>query len=358
MPRSKESFSSRWEDLLHGVSFELGDEEVFDIPDARARARALRQYFFPKLNVLLNSGRSLISTIYGNDALQNFTEAQRPKPKDGAETDEIHDIHLGLVGVRVESGLAVRGSNGKPVQYGISHLWFEVFRRGTIAVTFHPIIYGKDPRFDNHVSKTLGEYEEYFYSVCGATFVTSAALLELATISETLEAEHLRRGAFFSKGADFPVDRESDLRRLVATFAALFPFQKLVTDLSMKIEPTIEADRDAFAAWWENYGPGIFAPEHFGVERTDTDARTSRVDWESDSRVLITGSRRFRIFDRDDYKCLMCGRRPEPDGVTLHIDHIKPRSKGGTDDDDNLQTLCSDCNIAKSNKSTRDLRTQ
>lgn len=34
----------------------------------------------------------------------------------------------------------------------------------------------------------------------------------------------------------------------------------------------------------------------------------------------------------------------------LHADHIIPVSQGGTDEMDNLQTLCEKCNLAKSNK--------
>jgi 5-methylcytosine-specific restriction endonuclease McrA len=44
----------------------------------------------------------------------------------------------------------------------------------------------------------------------------------------------------------------------------------------------------------------------------------------------------------------MCGASPAKDpAVTLHVDHIEPWSKGGTTTLDNLQTLCSTCNIGK-----------
>lgn len=33
----------------------------------------------------------------------------------------------------------------------------------------------------------------------------------------------------------------------------------------------------------------------------------------------------------------------------LHVDHIKPWSKGGTTEYGNLQTLCEKCNLGKSN---------
>jgi 5-methylcytosine-specific restriction endonuclease McrA len=38
------------------------------------------------------------------------------------------------------------------------------------------------------------------------------------------------------------------------------------------------------------------------------------------------------------------------DGVTLHVDHIVPVSRGGLTLDDNLQTLCQECNLGKSNR--------
>ena len=64
---------------------ERTDRGIFDIPDAATRIRALRRYFFPKLSLLLNNARSLISSIYGADALEVFTEAQRLKPRQGRD---------------------------------------------------------------------------------------------------------------------------------------------------------------------------------------------------------------------------------------------------------------------------------
>lgn len=58
---------------------------------------------------------------------------------------------------------------------------------------------------------------------------------------------------------------------------------------------------------------------------------------------------RFKVMQRDNFKCCMCGASPATDSsVVLHIDHIKPWSKGGETVIDNLQTLCSKCNLGKS----------
>ncbi|MBA3804703.1 MAG: HNH endonuclease, partial [Acidobacteria bacterium] len=39
-------------------------------------------------------------------------------------------------------------------------------------------------------------------------------------------------------------------------------------------------------------------------------------------------------------------------GVALHVDHIRPWSKDGETLLENLQTLCSECNLGKSNVHT------
>lgn len=59
---------------------------------------------------------------------------------------------------------------------------------------------------------------------------------------------------------------------------------------------------------------------------------------------------RFLVMKKDNFKCCMCGASPAKDpSVELHIDHIIPWSKGGETTIDNLQTLCSKCNLGKSN---------
>lgn len=62
-----------------------------------------------------------------------------------------------------------------------------------------------------------------------------------------------------------------------------------------------------------------------------------------------TGKRtRFEVFKRDNFTCQYCGRTPP--AVVLHVDHIVPVSKGGDNDQLNLTTACSDCNLGKASK--------
>ncbi len=58
---------------------------------------------------------------------------------------------------------------------------------------------------------------------------------------------------------------------------------------------------------------------------------------------------RWRVLQRDRFTCA-CGASPAfTSGGVLHVDHIVPWSKGGETVLENLQTLCSDCNLGKSN---------
>jgi hypothetical protein len=59
---------------------------------------------------------------------------------------------------------------------------------------------------------------------------------------------------------------------------------------------------------------------------------------------------RFKVMQRDNFKCCACGSSPANDpSIILHVDHVIPWSKGGETLLDNLQTLCSKCNLGKSN---------
>lgn len=66
---------------------------------------------------------------------------------------------------------------------------------------------------------------------------------------------------------------------------------------------------------------------------------------------------RFIALRLSDGTCELCGARAS-DGVQLHVDHIKPRSRHPELelDLDNLQILCEDCNFGKSNYDDTDFR--
>lgn len=72
-------------------------------------------------------------------------------------------------------------------------------------------------------------------------------------------------------------------------------------------------------------------------------------------------SRREAILHRDNYTCQRCGKK----NCRLEVHHIKFKSDGGTDDEENLITLCEDCHkgvhdgtvvLSKKPKKSKDLK--
>lgn len=69
--------------------------------------------------------------------------------------------------------------------------------------------------------------------------------------------------------------------------------------------------------------------------------------WDAICRVergKVSNKLRFLVYNRDGNRCRKCGRY----GGNLEVDHIIPISKGGKSTLDNLQTLCHNCNVEKS----------
>ena len=58
---------------------------------------------------------------------------------------------------------------------------------------------------------------------------------------------------------------------------------------------------------------------------------------------------RSKVLKKFNYKCRHCGRTVA-DNIKLEIDHIVPLSKKGKDEIGNLQVLCNECNLGKSNR--------
>jgi ATP adenylyltransferase len=68
----------------------------------------------------------------------------------------------------------------------------------------------------------------------------------------------------------------------------------------------------------------------------------------------VSGSIRYNVLKRAKHRCELCGGRE--DQVALHVDHIIPRSKGGSDDISNFQVLCVTCNTNKRDTDDTDFR--
>lgn len=89
-------------------------------------------------------------------------------------------------------------------------------------------------------------------------------------------------------------------------------------------------------------------------ENVETNKSQSLVVLPSEQRKRKTSRNpswrlRFLVMRRDRFTCSACGRSPAlVPGLVLHVDHIDAWSKGGETTMENLQTLCEQCNLGKS----------
>jgi len=108
------------------------------------------------------------------------------------------------------------------------------------------------------------------------------------------------------------------------------------------------------SAYKRRFKSWVVALEHF-VEYANSADVSAPVRSEEKTGSRTTGRDpslrlRFKVLSRDRFTCQHCGASPAKMlGVELHVDHIIAWSKGGETILANLQTLCSKCNLGKSN---------
>lgn len=71
-------------------------------------------------------------------------------------------------------------------------------------------------------------------------------------------------------------------------------------------------------------------------------------------RQQRAASKRMAILMRDRFRCQYCGRKHNPFELTL--DHIVPRSKGGSTEPENLCASCMECNQRKGDRTPEGAR--
>lgn len=88
--------------------------------------------------------------------------------------------------------------------------------------------------------------------------------------------------------------------------------------------------------------------EGWDIETTPTGYRLRSLEKQKVAAVRcnVDAKTRYRVLHRDHSKCRRCGRGID-DGKKLVIDHIVPVEWGGPTTDDNLWTLCEECNLGK-----------
>ncbi len=103
------------------------------------------------------------------------------------------------------------------------------------------------------------------------------------------------------------------------------------------------------------FGSWTVALERFVAYANASEAESEAVGSFSATTARRTGRDpslrlRWKVLLRDRFTCQHCGASPAKTiGIDLHVDHVVPWSRGGETVMENLQTLCSRCNLGKGN---------
>jgi 5-methylcytosine-specific restriction endonuclease McrA len=175
-----------------------------------------------------------------------------------------------------------------------------------------------------------------------------------STFYEHLDIMFSNDSYFFSHPSiKFPIIT-SDLENLIESFVCFYPVYDSYIQIAKGEKVRFRQLLKKLNQWYEKQAE--IENEEKTITRHVSPQDILKAKELADQRIKVMPAMRWQVFQRDAWKCVSCGRRAAFDDVILHVDHINPRSKGGKDSIENYQTLCSICNIGKSNKDNTDLR--
>ena len=350
---------------LEDISFDDQDKNLFQVPDARLRADALKHSILPRLHALLNESIALIREIYGLEALEDSRVSYFPhfRSKRTQELEHLYDnafVGLGGKGTK-DKWHGVARKDGKPAQILPFRLAFTLSEEGLEII------------FENHWLKGLTDeshgkwfafhhqHEALIVGLCFALSMCPIVRFDgnkvrfIAPLSEYyrfMESEGLFDNHFISNTVSYPIPAER-LTNLTECYALFYPvYDSYLRIAKGKPERFVELIAKA-NDWMESRYETMEQEEASEPEIPDGISETILAL--AEQRVRVMPAIRWQVFQRDKWKCCSCGRGSQH-GSILHVDHIVPRSKGGADTLDNLQTLCSECNAGKSNRDSTNLR--
>jgi len=115
-------------------------------------------------------------------------------------------------------------------------------------------------------------------------------------------------------------------------------------------------DRHDLVSWGEvskvmkAVGDGLIRSQHLAIVPPEVVVLTA---YEGRGERSVVFSRK-NIFKRDRYTCQYCGKQPGPEELT--IDHVMPRSRGGTSTWENCLLACVECNKRKADKTPEEAK--
>jgi hypothetical protein len=349
---------------IDNLRFEARDAEIFRLPDTKTRLDTLQNYFFPRLEVLLRDTVDLIQEVYGVNPYERMTVTARPRHrKEGWRFLDTGVVYMGLTGQRrTDRPLIIRRRDGVPFSYSPSRLMYLVYLEGELQVIFYPFSQVVDVPFVTTVAALIREHRAALAPLLALyhiahTCVEHEVFVELSEAfrpNAITRATPIQQLALASPSWHFPLDAHMlPFLQLQHAFIVLYPLLEACTAMAEGETHHLSERIDAFKQWYLR----PISQDAAEAEAESTTAMSPRFHPPAlDSDTSIRAGLWWAVLARDHWTCCSCGRSARQEGVLLEVDHILPRSHGGTNAMDNMQTLCRRCNQGKSNRDSTDLR--
>lgn len=341
---------------IDDIVFELKDIEIFKIPDTKTRITTVQNYFFPRLEILLRFTLELIQEIYELNPYEKMTFVYRPSNRPMArENRDFYDVYIGLSGKRrVNRELKFKRRDGKAfARLHPTYLTYNIDFEGSIHVELFPFTAYVSSEYIATVADLYRENYEALSPVFNLHQISHGRDTQFIDLKDAFagEKEEVNMNFFYSPTYYFPVSINRGLWRSILCFAALYPLLDACNALGEGETPRLPKMLDKLKAWH-------LADQSDDESQEDLQKETEEIPKipELDSYTYVRASTWWTVLARDNWTCCSCGRSSKEEGIILEVDHILPRSKGGSDEIRNLQSLCKKCNIGKSNKDATDLR--
>jgi hypothetical protein len=346
---------------IEDIIFEERDIQIFGIPDVKTKLSTLQNYFFPRLEILLHYTLNIVSGVYSVNPYDRMAFVYRPSHRDNAkENTDFEVAHIGVGAKRGNKPLKIIKRNGQPFFYHPTYLTYKVLPTGTIHVELLPFRQGVDDDYVAAISALIEKHSDTLLpllSLAHISHTSDISYCEFLPLHKALVPEEIGTLGvkLVSPRYYFPVDANRGLYELILAFTLLYALAESFICIGEGREPELEKMLDQFKEWYVDLN---------NIEDDDVDEEIDEEDLglseipELDSYSFVRAGKWWAVLARDRWKCLSCGRSAQEDGVVLEVDHIIPRSKGGSDDISNLQTLCKKCNVGKSNKDATRLCTE
>jgi hypothetical protein len=213
-------------------------------------------------------------------------------------------------------------------------------------------------RFSKYTNAELIAKLQEFARESGRSFLSGRAFEVATGISEGTVTNHFGTWQEFCAKAGFApryqrsVSRADLFENLDRVWQALGR-QPRAKEMKQPLSPiSVSRYGKEFGCFWYHICLEFLAHKSgTSASEIERESRPSVAAPTHATRRGISLSLRYAVLRRDSFRCVKCGRSPASSpGLVLHVDHRRAWANAGETVLENLQTLCSDCNLGKSNR--------